>query len=137
MKKSRLWHKRKRTKAGCVYSQSDINKVMFHQDFVGVIGDYVGLKKTRSNYIGRCPFCKPFTENARHFIVSEKKELYKCFECGAGGSTVSSFLMRYYGRPFGDVLELLNKTYGPGISLYPIGTRSLKSRPCKDDNLPF
>ncbi len=135
--KSRLHHRRKRPKAGRVYSQSDINKVMFHQSFVGVIGDYVSLRKSGSIYVGICPFCRPFTENSRHFVVSKKKELYKCFECGAGGSTVSSFLMRYYSKPFGDVLELLNKKYGPGISLYPTGKRSLKSRPIKDDNLPF
>lgn len=109
MSKNRLFYRRKRKKGGRVYSQADINTVMFHQDFIGVISDYVVLRKAKSIYTGRCPFCRPLTENSRHFIISKKKELYKCFECGAGGSTVSSFLMRYYNNPFGDILEFLSE----------------------------
>ncbi len=137
MKKSRLWHKKKRKKSYFIFNQIDINKVMFHQDLLVVVKDFVPLIKRKENYVGRCPFCKPITTNNSHFILNDKKRLYKCFECGRSGSTASSFLMQYFNASFDEVLKFLNKKYGPNIDLFPERTRVLKNRSGIDDDLPF
>jgi len=137
MKKSRLWHKRKRKKSYFIFNQGDINKVMFHQDLLVVVKDFVSLRKRIKNHVGRCPFCKPLTTNDAHFIVNEKKRRYKCFECGRSGATAASFLMQYFDAPFDKVLMFLNNKYGPNINLAYDRTRVLKNHSGTDDGLPF
>lgn len=130
-------HKRKRKKSFWIYNQSDINKVMFHQDLLTVARDFTPLRKKIKNYVGRCPFCRPITTNDAHFILNNNKRLYKCFECGRSGSTAASFLMQYFNESFDKVLRFLNEKYGPNINLAPKRTRVLKNHAGTDDDLPF
>ena len=70
----------KKLKSYFVYNQTLINKIIYNTPLLMVIKDYVVLKKSGKDYVGRCPFCKTLTTNDYHFRVSEKKRVYKCFE---------------------------------------------------------
>lgn len=65
-------------------------------DIVDVIGDYVQLKKNGRQYGGLCPF---HDEKTPSFSVSEEKQVYHCFGCGAGGN-VFTFLQDLEGWSF-------------------------------------
>ncbi|WP_078391377.1 DNA primase [Shouchella patagoniensis] len=65
-------------------------------DIVEVIGEYVQLKKQGRQYGGLCPF---HDEKTPSFSVSEDKQVYHCFGCGAGGN-VFTFLQELEGWTF-------------------------------------
>ncbi|HEU4965503.1 MAG TPA: DNA primase [Bacilli bacterium] len=89
-----------------------IERVRQHFDIVDVIGEYVRLKKSgRHNYTGLCPF---HNEKSPSFSVSQDKQLYHCFGCGASGN-LFSFLRDKEGITFVEAIErLANRA---GISL--------------------
>lgn len=141
-KKSRIAYRRKRLKSDYIFSQEDINRVMYALPFVDIISVFVPLKKSGPDYVGRCPFCRIITQNDKHFRVSENKRLYKCFQCGAGGHNAVSFLMRYYNAPFDKVFCFLSKKYVfKNTNRYwlvkPNRIRSMERKTNTDDNLPF
>ncbi|TDQ41724.1 DNA primase [Aureibacillus halotolerans] len=72
-------------------------------DIVDVIGDYVQLKKQGKNHFGLCPF---HGENTPSFSVSEDKQIFHCFGCGAGGN-VFQFMMDYKGVSFAEAVEMM------------------------------
>jgi DNA primase len=76
-------------------------------DIVEVINDYVVLKKKGRDYLGLCPF---HNEKTPSFSVSQEKQLYYCFGCGAGGNTFK-FLMEIGKQSFTEVVLDLAKRY--------------------------
>lgn len=75
-------------------------------DIVDIIGQYVELKRSGSNYKACCPFHK---EKTPSFMVNERKQSYKCFGCGKGGD-VYNFIQDIENVEFYDaVLILANK----------------------------
>lgn len=124
--KHRLFYKRKRKKSRYIFNQEDINKVVFSlPKMSAVIGEFIPLRKSGSDFVGRCPFCKEMTQNDRHFRVSDRKGVYKCFECGAGGAGSISFLMRWFDSSFGDVILFVNKKF-LNLDIEPEETRRMK-----------
>lgn len=85
-----------------------IDEVLNRVDIVNVISPSVTLKKTGSNLQGLCPFHQ---EKSPSFSVSETKQFYHCFGCGAHGTAIS-FLMEYAGLSFVDAIEELAKSVG-------------------------
>lgn len=77
-------------------------------NIVDVIGRVVPLKKAGSNYKGICPF---HNEKTPSFVVSETKQIFTCFGCGATGD-VFAFVKRYYNLDFKGAAEMLAKEYG-------------------------
>ncbi len=77
-------------------------------NIVDVIGRVVPLKKAGSNYKGVCPF---HNEKTPSFVVSETKQIFTCFGCGATGD-VLAFVKRYYNLDFRGAVEMLAKEYG-------------------------
>src|SRR5690554_7456915 len=67
-----------------------IDEIMNTARIEEVIGEYVQLKKSGSNYKGLSPFTE---EKTPSFMVSPAKQIFKCFSTGKGGTAVS-FLMR-------------------------------------------
>lgn len=129
-------NKRKRLKTRIIFTQEDINRVLFNLPKMSiVIGEFISLRKSGSDHVGRCPLCKNLTHNDSHLRVSDRKGIYKCFECSRGGSTSVSFIMMYYNIPFDKALVFLNKKYTK-MDLVPNRIRSPK-RSYIDDNLPF
>ena len=72
-------------------------------NIVDIIGREVQLKKSGSNYMGRCPF---HNEKTPSFSVNEGKQFYHCFGCGKSGDVIS-FVQEYYKLPFMEAVEKL------------------------------
>ena len=85
------------------YSEDIIEEVRNRNDIVGVISQYVNLKKKGTRYVGLCPF---HNEKTGSFSVSQDKQMYYCFGCHVGGN-VFSFVMDYENLDFKEALEQL------------------------------
>ncbi|MCS5420368.1 MULTISPECIES: DNA primase [Psychrilyobacter] len=104
------------------FRNEDLDKVITQLNIVEVIGEYVDLKKTGSNYKGLCPFHKDTNPS---FMVSTSKNIYKCFVCGAGGNVIK-FYMEYNKLTYGEAVYELSKKYNIDIS--PISGNSSEDR---------
>ncbi len=93
------------------YSEEIKEEVRSANDIVDVISGYVRLQKKGSSYVGLCPF---HNEKTGSFHVSQNKQMYHCFGCGAGGD-VFAFLMEYENFSFQEAME--NLAARAGISL--------------------
>ena len=69
--------------------QDFIDDLLHRTDIVDVIGEHVQLRKAGKDYQGLCPF---HNEKTPSFTVSQAKQFYHCFGCGANGSAIG-FLM--------------------------------------------
>ncbi|MDJ0897844.1 MAG: DNA primase [Xenococcus sp. MO_188.B8] len=76
-------------------------------DIVEVISEYVVLRKKGKDYLGLCPF---HNEKSPSFSVSQEKQVYYCFGCGAGGNTFK-FLMEIGQQSFAEVVLDLAQRY--------------------------
>ncbi|MEM6647407.1 MAG: DNA primase [Bacteroidota bacterium] len=85
-----------------------IEEVRSASDIVGVVGDYVRLKRRGSNFIGLCPF---HNEKTPSFNVNPSLGIFKCFGCGAGGD-VFSFVQRTESLGFVETVRLLAERSG-------------------------
>ncbi len=74
----------------------DIERLKKQVNIVDVIGGFIPLKKQGKDYWACCPF---HGEKTPSFSVSEEKQMYYCFGCGATGDVVK-FLMEYNGWDF-------------------------------------
>lgn len=73
-----------------------------------VIGDFVQLKKSGSNYKGLSPFTD---ERTPSFMVSPVKQIWKDFSSGKGGNVVA-FLMEHEHFNYPEAIKFLAKRYG-------------------------
>jgi DNA primase len=80
-----------------------IEEVRLANDIVGVVQEYVALKKRGQNHFGLCPFHQ---ENTPSFSVHQGKGIYRCFGCGKGGN-VFSFLMELEKLTFMEAVKAL------------------------------
>lgn len=72
-----------------------------------VIGDFVALKRSGSNFKGLSPFTD---EKSPSFMVSPAKQIFKCFSSGKGG-TVVSFIMEHEHFSYPEALKWLADRY--------------------------
>jgi len=93
--------------------QSFIKDLIERTDIVPLIGERVQIKKAGQNYQGRCPF---HDEKTPSFTVSEPKQFYYCFGCGAHGNAIS-FLMEYDRMEFREAVEYLAAQQGLAIPI--------------------
>lgn len=92
-------------------SDSKINQIVQSSNIVDIIGEYVDLKRAGSSFKGLCPF---HNEKTPSFTVDEKKQLFHCFGCGAGGDVVS-FIMQKEGLSYPESLKFLADKAGISI----------------------
>lgn len=81
--------------------QTFIDDLLTRIDIIDVIDGYVPLKKAGRNHQAHCPF---HDEKTPSFTVSQEKQFYHCFGCGANGTAIS-FLMDYAGMDFVEAIE--------------------------------
>lgn len=81
-----------------------------------VIGEYVSLKRSGSNFLGLCPF---HGEKTPSFNVNPAREIFHCFGCGAGGD-IFSFVMKIEGISFPEALRKLAARAGVAIEDRPL-----------------
>ncbi|AXT60964.1 DNA primase [Aquimarina sp. AD10] len=72
-----------------------------------VIGDFVQLKKSGSNFKGLSPFSE---ERTPSFMVSPVKQIWKDFSSGKGGNAVA-FLMEHEHFTYPEAIKYLAKKY--------------------------
>jgi len=96
------------------YTDALIEEVANRSDIVAVISQYVKLKKTGKNHKGLCPF---HNEKTPSFIVSEDRQRYHCFGCGASGDVIE-FIMNMEKLDFVDALEYLAEQNGIRLEDY-------------------
>jgi len=78
-----------------------IDELLARTDIVEVIGSRVQLKKAGREWKACCPF---HGEKTPSFTVSQQKQFYHCFGCGAHG-TALTFLMEHDRLPFPEAVE--------------------------------
>ena len=83
--------------------QSFIDELLNRADIVDVIDSRVQLKKAGREYKACCPF---HNEKTPSFTVSQVKQFYHCFGCGAHGTAIT-FLMDYEHMDFVEAVEEL------------------------------
>lgn len=88
--------------------RSTIDRIMASADIVDVVKDFVSLRKSGVNYKGLCPFHDDKTPS---FMVSQTKQLCKCFSCGKGGNVVK-FVMEIEQLSYPEALKWLGRKYG-------------------------
>ncbi|MBW4966903.1 DNA primase [Pseudoalteromonas sp. CR1] len=81
--------------------RSFIDDLLARTDIVDLIDSKVGLKKAGKDYQACCPF---HNEKSPSFTVSQDKQFYHCFGCGANGNAIS-FVMEYEKLEFVDAIE--------------------------------
>ncbi|MEZ4882157.1 MAG: DNA primase [Flavobacteriaceae bacterium] len=89
-------------------SKTTIDNVFETARVEEVIGDFVHLKKSGSNYKGLSPFTD---ERSPSFMVSPVKQIWKDFSSGKGGNVVA-FLMEHEHFTYPEAIKFLAKKYG-------------------------
>lgn len=88
-------------------SRSTIDKVFETARVEEVIGEFVQLKKSGSNFKGLSPFSD---ERSPSFMVSPVKQIWKDFSSGKGGNVVT-FLMEQEHYSYPEAIRFLAKKY--------------------------
>ncbi len=88
-------------------SKSTIDQVYETARLEEVIGDFVQLKKSGSNFKGLSPFSD---ERTPSFMVSPVKQIWKDFSSGKGGNVVA-FLMEHEHFTYPEAIKYLAKKY--------------------------
>lgn len=73
-----------------------------------VVGQYVSLRRSGSNFFGLCPF---HGEKTASFSVAPDKGIYYCFGCHKGGGVIN-FQMEIEGLSYPDAVRALAKRAG-------------------------
>ena len=88
-------------------SKRTIEKVFETARVEEIIGDFVQLKKSGSNYKGLSPFTE---ERTPSFVVSPAKQIWKDFSSGKGG-TVITFLMEHEQYTYPEAIKYIANKY--------------------------
>jgi DNA primase len=91
-----------------VIPKNFIQDLLNRLDIVDVVERYVPLKKAGANFVACCPF---HSEKSPSFTVSQTKQFYHCFGCGAHGTAIG-FVMEHAGYGFVEAIEELAGSVG-------------------------
>ena len=108
--------------------RSFIDDLLARVDIVDVIDSRVPLKKAGKEYKACCPFHQ---EKTPSFTVSQSKQFYHCFGCGAHGSAIG-FLMEYERLSFPEAVHELARELGLEV---PQSAAPALARPTVDKDL--
>ncbi|WP_438864130.1 DNA primase [Neptunicella sp.] len=88
-----------------------IDDLIARSDIVEIVDSRVRLKKAGKNHQACCPF---HSEKSPSFTVSQDKQFYHCFGCGAHGNVIS-FLMEHDRLEFPEAVEELARYHGVDV----------------------
>ncbi|SDI33801.1 DNA primase [Natribacillus halophilus] len=104
--------------------EETVESVRQQVDIVDVIGETVHLqKKGKHRYAGLCPFHE---EKTPSFSVSDDRQLYYCFGCGAAGN-VFTFVMEQEQLTFQEAVSRLAEKTDISIAV-PVGQGHVQKR---------
>lgn len=95
-----------------IISQDELNNLRLKANIVDVIGSYIPLEHKGKNYLGVCPFHE---DHSPSMSVSNEKQIYKCFSCGAAGN-VFTFIQNYENVSFVEAVNIIARRYGVTLS---------------------
>jgi DNA primase len=81
-------------------------------DIVGLVGQFVQLRKAGRNFVGLCPF---HAEKDPSFTINPERQTFHCFGCKKGGD-VFDFWMEYHSATFKEALRDLAEKYNVPIT---------------------
>ncbi len=84
-------------------SEDKIELIRSSVDIVDVISQYLPLVRKGRNYWAVCPF---HDDTNPSMSISQDKQIYKCFVCGAGGN-VYTFLQNHLTIPFLEAVKIV------------------------------
>ena len=61
-----------------------IDQIRQSVDIVDIVSDHVVLTRKGKSFLGICPF---HDDSSPSMNVSQEKQIFKCFSCGAGGNS--------------------------------------------------
>lgn len=85
-----------------------IKDVLEQVNVLDIVSPHVKLKRMGQNHKGCCPFHQ---EKTPSFTVSESRQTYHCFGCGAHGNAIT-FMRNYLNYSFIEALQTLAKSVG-------------------------
>lgn len=94
-------------------SQDEINTIRNSASIVDIISSYLPLTQKGKNYFGVCPFHE---DHSPSMSVSEEKQIYKCFSCGATGN-VFTFVENYLNVTFAEAVSIIASKVGISLRL--------------------
>lgn len=71
--------------------RSLVDSILSQTDIVHVISSYIPVIKKGRNYVSVCPF---HDDHHPSMSISQEKQVFKCFSCGASGNAIS-FVEKY------------------------------------------
>ncbi len=89
-------------------NNNEIDNIRQSANIVDIISSYVPLTQKGKNYFGVCPF---HDDTNPSMSVSEEKQIYKCFSCGASGN-VFTFVKDYENVSFLDAVSIVAEKCG-------------------------
>ena len=110
--------------------QPFIHDLLCLVNIVEAINRHIPLKKSGANFVACCPF---HSEKNPSFTVSQTKQFYHCFGCGAHGNAIN-FLIEYGGLSFVEAVHELADYVGIQVPVQKINT-TLK--PASSSGLSF
>ena len=100
------------------FPNASLEELKSRLNIVDVIGRVVPLKRAGANFKGVCPF---HNEKTPSFVVSEQKQIFTCFGCGASGDAIT-FTQRYYNLEFQEAVEKLAAENGLTVNFHKSDT---------------
>lgn len=105
-------------------SKNTIDKVFEITRVEEVIGEFLSLKKSGSNFKGLSPFSQ---ERTPSFMVSPVKQIWKDFSSGKGGNAVA-FLMEHEHFTYPEAIKFLANKYNIEIEETEINDKDRENR---------
>lgn len=93
-----------------------IEEIKNKVNIVDVISKYIPVSKKGRNYVSVCPFHNDTNPSMQ---ISEDKQIYKCFACGAGGN-VFTFVEEFEKVSFIEAVKIVADFIGYDLSAYDV-----------------
>ena len=85
-----------------------IDSIRRNANIIDIISSYIPLTQKGKNYFCVCPFHE---DHSPSMSVSEEKQIYKCFSCGAAGN-VFTFVKEYENVSFLEAVKIVAEKCG-------------------------
>ena len=84
-------------------NSEEINNIRSNTNIVDIISSYIKVEKKGKDYKCVCPF---HDDHSPSMSISEQKQIYKCFACGAAGN-VFTFVQNYENISFLEAVKVV------------------------------